>query len=233
MPSSPLHEQIKDVTRRFRQRGDPPGRRGARPRRAVPRRDLRADGRARAVRHHRAGGIGRRRHGRARLRRRDGGAVARLCLGRRPVRPGRAGRHAAGRARHARSSSDATSAACCGPRSARPTASPRPRPAPTSRASRPPRSAPATAGGLSGVQALDPQRAGCRLRVRAGPHRQGRRQARHEHLHRRSRRCRRVARPQGAQDGAARIPGRGAALRRRASSPPTRFSARRTAASTS
>ena len=82
-------------------------------------------------------------------------------------------------------------------------------------------------------QALDPQRTGCRLRVRAGPHRQGRRQARHEHLHRRSGVAGRVARRQGAQDGAARIPGRRAALRRRASCRPTRCSARRTAASTS
>ena len=83
------------------------------------------------------------------------------------------------------------------------------------------------------LQALDPQRTGCRLRVRAGPHRQGRRQARHEHLHRRSGVAGRVARPQGAQDGATRIPGRGPALRRRGARRPTRSSARRTAASTS
>ena len=156
--------------------------------------------------------------GRARRRRRllcdrDGGARARLRLGRRPMRARRARRDAAVGARHA------------GAAGALPWAAARLRAALRllhhRAGGRLRRVGRAHDGGSRrlGVQAhrredLDPQRAGRRLRRRPRPHRSGGRQARHVDLPRRRRCVWLRARAQGAQDGPARLAGRRARLQR-------------------
>ena len=76
---------------RLRASGDRAARRGDRPHKPVPARSVAADGRARAARHHRRGGVRRRRARLSRALRRHGGGVARLGLGRpllrRPLEP--------------------------------------------------------------------------------------------------------------------------------------------------
>ena len=61
---------------------DRAARRRDRPHQRVPARSLAGDGRARPARHHRRGGVRRRRHGLSRALRRDGGDQPRLGLGR-------------------------------------------------------------------------------------------------------------------------------------------------------
>ena len=99
-------------------------------------------------------------------------SVARLCVGRRPMRPGGAGRHAA-RPRTARAEQQPRYLRPLLARQsgAAPTASPRPRRAPTCRGSKPHAAQGRRRLAAQRRQALDPQRAGCRFRRRAGAHR--------------------------------------------------------------
>ena len=120
--------------------------------------------------------------------------VARLRLGRRPVRPGRARRHAARHARHAGAGRALAAAARAlrAPLRLRLTeaeagsdvAEPQDHGGARRRRLAPDRR-----------EAVDPQRARRRLRARARAHRPAGGQARHEHLHRRPRRARLLARP--------------------------------------
>ena len=90
-----IYDQIRETARRFAEDVVRPRAAELDESEAFPAEIYARDGGARPVRHHRAGRAWRRRARRARLCAGDGGAVARLCLGRRPMRPRRADRHAA------------------------------------------------------------------------------------------------------------------------------------------
>ena len=79
---SPEHELIRDTVREFARRAGRAGRRGARPRAALPVRARRRDGRARADGDPDPGGVRRRRRRHALVRDRDRGADAHRLVGR-------------------------------------------------------------------------------------------------------------------------------------------------------
>ncbi len=131
---------VRETTRRFAEERVRPRAESLDETETFPARPLPRVRVARPLRHHRGGGARRPRRRRAYLRDGDGGALPRLRVGRRPVRPDRARRHAARRRTGRRRRSHATCRRCCAPSGAARTRSPRPRPAPTSPASGPPRS---------------------------------------------------------------------------------------------
>ena len=137
---------------------------------------------ARPVRDHGPRGRRRRRRRYARLCPGHGGAGARLRLGRRPVRAGRAGRHAARRARQRGAEGHAIWAPLL--RAERRCAYAITEAEAGSDVAAIRTTATRTARRLAARwrQAMDPQRAGVRLRGRAGAHRPGARPARHERV---------------------------------------------------
>ena len=84
-------DMLRDTARAVRAGQDRAARRRDRPHQHVSARSVAEARRARPARHHRRGGIRRRRHGLSRALRRDGGGLARLGLGRpvlrRPFQP--------------------------------------------------------------------------------------------------------------------------------------------------
>ena len=79
-------DAIRETRARFRAGQDRAARRRDRPHEPVPARSLAADGRARPARHHRRGGVRRRRPRLSRARGRHGGGLPRLGLGRAVLR---------------------------------------------------------------------------------------------------------------------------------------------------